>query len=225
LVAADGQLVSELRLGREMGAVRFVALLAPGADGDTAIVSLRAERYALAGRRAIAVLPLAQRSTASSDADSLLLTFVRESGLSAASRAAGIARQAGTDAVLRETRDIGDPTVAATYLASAMPLARTPHERDQLVTEALRVRNASVDVARVVAAAMRAAAMLDELARVVDRVPQVSGEAERLELLREAVRLAGKGSPAFDTSVERAMLSLPGDDARAVVRSALDRSR
>ncbi len=221
MAAADGQVIADLRLGPRRGALRLVARLVPVPGADTAISELRVELYGWTGRRSVHVLPLADRTSTDVESDSLLRTFIRESGLNASSRAGAIVRTGGSDALVSEARTIGDPVIAATYLARGAALVATPEARARCVTEALDLRNSPVDVARVVSAAMHGAESPLELAALVSRVDRVTGEAERLQLLVEAVQIAGAGRGVVREAVERVALTLPGRDARDAVGRAL----
>ncbi len=221
--SASGEPVIDLRLGRSSNGLRFVALLSPRVGADTAIVSLRVEEYGRLGRRTRELLLGRNPSMPQGDADSLVRIFLRESGVNGHSRAVTITRALGARGVLQESDAIGDPVVALTYLEAGMTAGVSAGERDALVVAALRVHTSPVDVARVVRAAMRTADSQAELVHLVDRIPGVSGEAERLALLLDAIRLAERTTPALRNAVERVALSLPGEDARDAVRRALAR--
>ena len=214
----DGQLESELRLGRRFGAKRFLARLQPVAHGDTAVLSLAVEVYGSRGKRVLQLLPAAP-GIASDDAR--IATFLRESGLNAFSIARGIARASGVGGVVLEVDRIGDSAVQLEYLRAGMAAATSAEARAQLLRVALRVRNNPVDVGSVLLAAIRAARSPTELVTMIDRIPEVSGEAERLALLLAATAVAERRFPTLEDAVKRGAMSLPGEDARAAVRQAL----
>ena len=217
----NGQLESELRLGQRLKAIRLVARVQPFEGKDSGIVSLRAVTYGWRGKRVTDLLPVRGDAAVDPRSDSLVLTFVRESGLNAYSRATGIAKRNGTHGLLEEIAAIGDPVVRSEYLRAGIASAGSAGERDQLVQKAFGIRNSPVEVARVLMTAMKAAQNPDELISLIDCVPRVEGEAERLELLIGAAQLAADKSPAFNEAIRRGALTLPGDDAREAVRQAL----
>lgn len=205
---AGGDLLVDLQLGRSHG-VHFLGRLRPAAGRDTSIVSLTAERDG--------------RQTATSD--SLLLLFIRESGINARSRATGIVARLGPDALLQEVTAIGNPMARAAYLHAGVVAARSAVDRERLLREALRIGNSSVAVSSVLLAAMTAADTPEERDKLVARVPEIEGEAERLMLLLDVIGLNGRGTPSFRSAILRATASLPGGDARDAVRAALAGSR
>ena len=215
-----GQLWSELRLGGRVDGLSYQARLQPTEGGDTTVVSLTAQVYGWRGRQSVELLSGGRVVAATASSDSLVVTFVRESGLNAHARATDLATRLGTTGVLREVEALGDAAVRATYLHAGVLTAPSASAREQLVLEALRIPNNAVGVTRVLQRAMQRAATPEELVRLVGRIPQVDGEAERLDLLVAAIHIGGR-APALHAAVERALASLPGEDARAAVRRAL----
>lgn len=220
MLADDGRLLSELRLGRRFQGMRFLAQLQPVDGRDTAIIALRAELYGWQGRREIDLVPPKGRLVDTS-VDSLIMLFLRERGLNANTRGARLATETEAVGVLQEVKAIGDPVVRARYLQGGIAAVSSSTGREQLLVEALQIPNSSVEVSRAMRAAMKAARSPIELAAFVAHIPDIAGEAERLELLLEAIRIGGIGSPLLRQAIEHAIPTLPGDDARDAVRRAL----
>jgi beta-lactamase regulating signal transducer with metallopeptidase domain len=215
--ATDGTSAVELRLGGRFRAIRFRAIR--GARPSDELASLSVETLRWNGvRRSMTLLPRHSNEISKGEADSLVATFFRESGFQADRRAGQIFESLGARGLILEVSAIGNPTSQATYLRAGIERSRDPGTRLELVEQALTITSSPVEVAVAVAAAMRKAGPGEELVGLVSLVPRIRAEAQMVELLLAALRIAPEPRDArLREAIEQSMAAIPSEEARSVV--------